>query len=308
MRSSLKPGLIVGLTVLSVLCANPASAGLFGKSDKPQDAAKAPQAPSPQTQLPQAQGDADQLAEYHKATQAEVQAALRAEPLAQAAFFANQFDHDPTDAQMGIYLSNAQRAMGRNAEAADTAHTVLLFAPKNVDALLAAARAHIADNNAFYAVDPLKAVTELRPRDWQAWSLLGVAYQQTKRSEDAQGAWATALKLSPDNASVLTNMAMARVAQGDFAGAEPLLRTAAAQKDATMQVRQNLALVLGLQGKMAEAEKLLRQDLPPAQADANLAWLQQQTRAAAAPASSPPSPAASSSTTRSWDSLKAAGS
>jgi len=300
--------LIVSLTALCVLCANPAAAGLFGKSDKPDGAKTAPapqtlspQALSPQTQLPQAQGDADQLAEYHKATQAEIQAALRAEPLAQAAFFANQFDHDPTDAQMGIYLSNAQRAMGRNAEAADTAHTVLLFAPKNTDALLAAARAHIADNNAFYAVDPLKAVTELKPKDWQAWSLLGVAYQQIKRPDDAQGAWATALKLSPDNPSVLTNMAMAKVAQGDFAGAEPLLRTAAAQKGATLQIRQNLALVLGLQGKMAEAEKLLREDLPPAQADANLAWLQQQLQPATAkPVAAP--------VNRSWDSLKASGS
>ncbi|WP_443749203.1 tetratricopeptide repeat protein [Asticcacaulis solisilvae] len=296
--------LIVSLTALSVLCANPAAAaGLFGKSEKPQDAAKAAQpAQSPQTQLPQA-ADADQLPEYHKATPVEIQAALRAEPLAQAAFFADQFDHDPTDAQMGIYLSNAQRAMGRNAEAADTAHTVLLFAPRNVDALLAAARAHIADNNAFYAVEPLKTVTELKPKDWQAWSLLGVAYQQVKRPDDAQAAWATALKLSPDNAAVLTNMAMAKVAGGDFAGAEPLLRTAVAQKDATLQIRQNLALVLGLQGKMAEAEKLLRQDLPPAQADANLAWLQQQTQGAKTPAASTAAPI-----NRSWDSLKSAGS
>ena len=295
--------LIVSLTALTVVCAGPASAGLFGKSDKPQDAktAQAPQVLSPQTQLPQAQADADQLAEYHKATAAEIQAALRAEPLAQAAFFANQFDHDPTDAQMGVYLSNAQRAMGRNAEAADTAHTVLLFAPKNTDALLAAARAHIADNNAFYAVDPLKTVTELKPRDWQAWSLLGVAYQQIKRQDDAQAAWATALKLSPDNPSVLTNVAMAKVAQGDLAGAEPLLRTAVAQKSATLQIRQNLALVLGLQGKMAEAEKLLREDLPPAQADANLAWLQQQIQ----PAGAKPAAAA---VNRSWDSLKASGS
>jgi Flp pilus assembly protein TadD len=64
-----------------------------------------------------------------------------------------------------------------------------------------------------------------------------------------------------------------------------------------MQVRQNLALVLGLSGNLAEAEKLLRQDLPPAQAEANLAWLQsQQAKPGAAPL------------TRSWDSLKATGS
>ena len=207
---------------------------------------------------------------------------------------------------MGLYLSNALRALGRNAEAADTAHRVLLFAPDNVDVLIAAARAHIADNNAFYAVDPLQSVTRLKPNDWLAWSLLGVACDQIKRDDDAQAAWATALKLSPDNPSVLANMAMSKTVRGDFAGAEPLLRTAVAQKGATLQVRQDLALVLGLEGKMGEAEKLLRQDLPPDQADANLAWLQQTLSARTAPAPVP-APAAADAPVRSWDSVKTSG-
>jgi len=38
-------------------------------------------------------------------------------------------------------------------------------------------------------------------------------------------------------------------------------------------VRQNLSLVLGLQGKLDEAEKIQRQDLPPELADANMAYL-----------------------------------
>ena len=63
----------------------------------------------------------------------------------------------------------------------------------------------------------------------------------------------------------------------------------------------NLALVLGLEGKMTEAESLLRRDLPPQQADAALAWLQQAVAAKAAPAST-------SAATRSWDSVKASGS
>ena len=40
-----------------------------------------------------------------------------------------------------------------------------------------------------------------------------------------------------------------------------------------MQIRQNLALILGLEGKLAEAEQLERQDLPPELADANIAYL-----------------------------------
>ena len=248
---------------------------------------------------------------FVRASQAQIQEALREEPLSRATFFANQFDHDPTNAQLGLYLSDAERALGKYQEAADSAHAVLLFAPDNTDALLAAARAHIAGNNAFYAIDPLKHLSELKPNDWQAWSLLGVAYDQTKRPEDAAAAWQTALKLSPNNPAVLTNLAMARLTAGDLAGAEPLLRTAVAQKNATIQERQDLALVLGLEGQLPEAERLMRQDLPPEMADANLAWLQQNLQARAKPVPATPvssSTPASDAPTRTWAGLKATGS
>ena len=42
---------------------------------------------------------------------------------------------------------------------------------------------------------------------------------------------------------------------------------------ADARVRQNLALVLGLQGKFAEAEAILRRDQPPAEAAANMSAL-----------------------------------
>ncbi|MFT4076635.1 MAG: tetratricopeptide repeat protein [Asticcacaulis sp.] len=281
--------LLASAALVALVIASPASAGLLGK-DKTKNSTPAP-----------ATAATSKAEVFKPATRAEIDAMLRASPLQQAAFFGTQFEHSPTDQKIGLYLSNALRALGRNAEAADTAHKVLLFAPDNTDVLLAAARAHIADNNAFYAIDPLQHVIELKPKDWQAYSLLGVAYDQTKRPDEAQSTWAKALDLSPNNPAVLTNMAMSKVTRGDIAGAEPLLRTAVAQPGVTVQIRQNLALVLGLEGKMPEAESLLRLDLPPQQADAALAWLQQAVVARAAPAST-------TAPTHSWDSVKASGS
>jgi Flp pilus assembly protein TadD len=52
-------------------------------------------------------------------------------------------------------------------------------------------------------------------------------------------------------------------------------------------VRQNLALVVGLQGRFAEDEAIARADLPPEEAAANVAYLQQmlaQQKAAPKPA------------------------
>ena len=62
-----------------------------------------------------------------------------------------------------------------------------------------------------------------------------------------------------------------------------------AARGATVQERQNLALILGLEDKTAESEALERQDLLPAEVANNLAYL----RAVAGPASP-----------RSWSAMK----
>lgn len=269
---------------------------LFGKKKKDETAqtqtsseAQNPAQPAaPTTLLPVAPA----VPGWVRASAEERQAVLRGDLLTQAAFFSNQFDHDPGDFEAGIYLSNALRALGRFPEAADAAQRVLMLSPDNSDALMAVGRAHLASGeNAFFAIQPLQRVTELKPRDWQAFSLLGVAYEQSKRPDEAWAAWQRALQLSPDNPAVLSNMAMFYVTRGDLPNAEKLLRAAVTQPGSTMQVRQNLALVLGLQGNMPEAERLLRQDLPPEIADRNLAWLRQ----------------AMSPSARTWDSVKTGG-
>jgi Flp pilus assembly protein TadD len=53
------------------------------------------------------------------------------------------------------------------------------------------------------------------------------------------------------------------------------LRRATAQSSVDPRVRQNLALVIGLQGRFREAEEIARADLPPEEAAANVAYLKQ---------------------------------
>jgi Flp pilus assembly protein TadD len=52
-----------------------------------------------------------------------------------------------------------------------------------------------------------------------------------------------------------------------------------AQPGASLKVRLNLAMVLGLTGNLAEAEQMLRRDLPPEAADRNLSWLRERAAA-----------------------------
>jgi Flp pilus assembly protein TadD len=57
--------------------------------------------------------------------------------------------------------------------------------------------------------------------------------------------------------------------------AESTLRRAAARPGADRRVRQNLALVVGLQGRFGEAEQIARSDLPPEEAAANVTYLRE---------------------------------
>lgn len=226
------------------------------------------------------------------ATEQERAAYERADPLARSVFWGREAELNPDDPVAGVRLALALRELGRHDRAAEAAQGVLMLQPDNVDAMLEVGRAHIARGQAFYGIAALEQARDASPNDWRPLSLLGVAYQQVRRHADAQLAWTAALRLSPENPAVLSNMAMAMVANGDSAGAEPLLRRAVAQPGASLQMRQNLALVLGLNGNRSEAEQILRRDLPPEQADRNLQWLGEQ---AGAPATA--------ATQRTWESL-----
>ena len=51
------------------------------------------------------------------------------------------------------------------------------------------------------------------------------------------------------------------------------MRSAVDGAGADSRVRQNLALVVGLQGRFQEAEQIARQELSPQQAEANVTYL-----------------------------------
>ncbi|MEI7933088.1 MAG: tetratricopeptide repeat protein [Alphaproteobacteria bacterium] len=212
------------------------------------------------------------------------------QPLARAAFWNQEVQIDPRDAEAGLKLSAALRALGQYDQAAQAARQVSLIYPDNVEALLEAARARIEGGQAFYALDPLRQAISLAPRDWRPLSLQGVAFEQVELPDDALAAYDKALTLSPNNPAVLSNQAMFHLARGDAAQAEFLLRRAVAQPGATVQIRQNLALALAAEGKLSEAERMVRMDLPPELANNNIAYLRALSASQAPRAAAPTLP------------------
>ena len=85
-----------------------------------------------------------------------------------------------------------------------------------------------------------------------------------------------ALAADPQNLSVMNNLGMSYALEGNLKQAEATLRQADAlpRSKSEPRIRQNLALVVGLQGRFEEASTLAREDLPPEQVEANMAYLQ----------------------------------
>ena len=111
--------------------------------------------------------------------------------------------------------------------------------------------------------------------DWRVHSALGSALDQQGRYQEARQSYEQALKLKPDEVSVINNLAMSYVLAGDLKTAETHLRHALAlpKGDGNARVRQNLAPVLGLQGRFDEAAKIASRDLPPDKVEADSAYL-----------------------------------
>ncbi len=135
------------------------------------------------------------------------------------------------------------------------------------------------------ALQVLENATTPDQPDWHILSAQGAVLDQLGRHEEAQRHYLTALKIVPDEPTVLSNLGLSYALSKNLTDAETTLRRAAAHQPVDPRVRQNLALVVGLQGRFAEAESIARADLPPDQAAANVAYLRNMlARKGAAPA------------------------
>lgn len=90
--------------------------------------------------------------------------------------------------------------------------------------------------------------------DWRVISARGAVLAKQGQHKAAIPFFERALSISPNQVSVMNNLAMAHAMSGDAAKAEQILRQAAAQPGAPAKINQNLALVLGLQGKYDESK------------------------------------------------------
>ena len=181
----------------------------------------------------------------------------------------------PNEAAAAIRYAHALRAIGQRAQAAAVLEQASIRDPKNPTLLGAYGRALADAGNYDQALEVLNRAHTPDQPDWHILSVQGAVLDQMGRHEEARRYYASALRLAPEEPSVLSNLGLSYALSKDLKQAEATLRRATADGRIDPRVRQNLALVVGLQGRFAEAETIARADLPPEEAAANVAYLRQ---------------------------------
>jgi Flp pilus assembly protein TadD len=185
---------------------------------------------------------------------------------------------NPRNVDAALRYGQALRANGQRAQAAAVLEQATIANPGN-KALLAAYGRALADNGSFQqAFDTLSRAHTPENPDWRILSAQGAALDQLGRHQDARGYYEAALKIAPGEPAVLSNFGMSYLLTRDLASAERVLRQAYANGRADTRARQNLALVVGLQGRFAEAQDIAARDLPADEAAANVAYLKDMLR------------------------------
>ena len=116
-------------------------------------------------------------------------------------------------------------------------------------ALLAGYGRALADNGNFEkAFDVLTRAHTPDDPDWRILSVQGTVLDQLGRHDEARQYYASALKIVPDEPSVLSNLGLSYALSKDL---------------------------VGLQGRFAEAESIAKADRPAEEAAANVAYLKQ---------------------------------
>jgi Flp pilus assembly protein TadD len=189
--------------------------------------------------------------------------------------YGDRYRANPKDANAAAAYGQALRANGQREQAVAVLEQATLANPGNKLVLAAYGRA-LADNGNFkLAFDVLSRAHTPDNPDWKLLSVQGTALDQMGRHDEARNYYESALKIVPGEPSVLSNLGLSYMLSKNLPKAEEVLRQAYASQQADARVRQNLALVVGLQGRFSEAEGIAKADLPPDEAAANVTYLRE---------------------------------
>lgn len=194
---------------------------------------------------------------------------------AAAEYWTKRFADDPKDKTAAINVSVAMRALNKKLSAVLVMRQAQEFHPNDPEILGELGKALADAGQLQEAAGILDQAQKSGTADWRMLSAYGTVLDQLQRHKEAQASYMEALKLVPNEPSVMNNLGLSYALDKKLAEAETILRKAAAHPAAPQQAKENLALVLGLQGKFGEAEAVAKSTLPPDAVASNTSYLKQ---------------------------------
>jgi Flp pilus assembly protein TadD len=188
----------------------------------------------------------------------------------------NRWNADRKNTELGLAYADGLEKMGQTDQQLGVLQALSEQNPANSKLKSIYGKKLLATGHSAEAVPVFESIATNDGSDWRTYSALGSAYDQQGQYAQARETYKKALALQPNQISVLNNIGLSYALEGNLKQAETSLRSAMSLPDAKSlpRIRQNLALVIGLQGRFDESRKMASEDLPPDQVEANMAYLQ----------------------------------
>lgn len=213
-------------------------------------------------------------------------------------YWGKQYREKPTNKDAGLAYAKNLRALGEKRQALAVLQQVSFYFGHDKEVASEYGRLALDLDQVGIARQMLAVANDPANPDWRVISAMGTILAKDGKFTDAIPVFERALTLAPDQSSVMNNLAMAYAMAGDAARAEQMLRkieTSGAA--ANPKIRQNLALVLGLQGKFDESKSISTNEIGQDGAAANASLLRQFVKVSPAGQKGAPAVAGWSATT-----------
>ncbi|MHA1574481.1 MAG: tetratricopeptide repeat protein [Alphaproteobacteria bacterium] len=205
-------------------------------------------------------------------------------------YWGQKFAKNPRDLKSALNYARNLKAMGQKRRAISVLQQAAIFHGHDRELAGDYGRLALEFGQLSVAKRLLAAADNPTKPDWKVISARGTVLAKEGKYGEAIPFFERALSLAHNHPSLVNNLALAHAMSGEAERAEGMLRQASIANPASPKIRQNLALVLSLQGRYDEAKQIASQDLAPEKAAKNTETLRRivKLEPKAAPAPEPP--------------------
>lgn len=190
-------------------------------------------------------------------------------------YFRKLYERDQSNQSYIVGLSRNLRYGGKAAEARLFMDLITGESADGPEIRAEYGKALLSDGLPEQAVENLSQAIDTGASSWQNYSALGAARDRLGKFDGAQEAYNAATGLSPNNPLIKNNQALSLALSGRLKLAIEMLEGVASRPGATPKLRQNLAMLLALNGDVKAARSLGRVDLTDQEVQNNLDYYQE---------------------------------